>query len=722
LRRFSRYDAVALLIAIGFIVIAIAYSRATPIFEPPDEAAHFLYAHNILTEGRLPLLEDRASVFASQSTQRHHMPLYYLISAVLIGGTDRSDIADFLYQNPLASTGVVTLNNQNVHLHPLNLSPDGTMRAVFILRAFSIALAVGTLLLIYHGVSLLFSPRVGVTAMLLTASIPTFIFISGSISNDNLTTFLFTAGVVWCIHAWKNARLNLRDAALIGIILGGIALSKHNGLALFGVVGVVVIAGSVARRWTWRAALRTLALAGGLAALLAGWWYLRNLQLYGDPFAIKASAAIWGRGNSINVLPRGVLAEAQGIYYSFWMTLGYLNITGPSWLFPYTFILVIGALAGAARLLRRALRQRESDVLFAFGLCALVIAAVIAAQIVTTRQIASSQGRILFPGLLAFSAMIVVGWRTLIPMRWMPLLVLPVTAAALTGPTIYLAEAYRPLTVVDTLPASAQAIDASAEGLHLVGYELDRQTAAPGEIVTGALYFTGSHPEDPRLILRAVDPRTGEPVGGAEFYPGMIPTSTLDSDSIYRAPFRLKLDEADAPQPPVRLGLLIDWRTVADSDPTQGRYLTWDAGTFPVLNAWTRIDPAYQPAPPAVAQTVTFGGLIRLEGYTLTPDGITLVWRALGGLPKDYRLTLGAFDAAGDVVVQADGEVAGFPTSAWIADTTFEDTHRLSLPPDAETIFLGWYDADSGQRLPADPNPRGDDLWPIPLGVPSESG
>ncbi|MCA9910712.1 MAG: hypothetical protein KC519_18780, partial [Anaerolineae bacterium] len=123
MRRFSRYDAAALVIALGFMVITIAYSRATPIFEPPDEAAHFLYAHNILTEGRLPLLEDRASVFASQSTQRHHMPLYYLISAVLISGTDRSDLADFLHPTPLGSTGVVTLNNQNVYLHSLDLAP-----------------------------------------------------------------------------------------------------------------------------------------------------------------------------------------------------------------------------------------------------------------------------------------------------------------------------------------------------------------------------------------------------------------------------------------------------------------------------------------------------------------------------------------------------------------------------------------------------------------------
>lgn len=715
MRSLSRYAAAALLITLGFVVLAAAFSRATPLFEPPDEAAHFLYAHNILEEGGLPLLEDRASVFASQSTQRHHMPLYYLIGAALISGTDRSDAPEFLRQNPLASIGTVSLNNQNLYLHPLDPPEGGTMRAVAILRAFSVALAAGTVLLVYKGASLLFDPRVGVVAALITASIPTFIFIGGSISNDNLTTFLFTAGIVWCARVWKNGRLTLRDAALIGVILGGIALSKHNGLALFGVVGVIALAGAFFRRWSWIDAARTLALAGALAALLAGWWYLRNLQLYGDLLAIRASAGIWGRGDSINTTPRGVLAEAQGIYYSFWMALGYLNVTGPAWLFAGSFVLVIGAAAGSIRVLVLAIRKRHESTLFALGLCLLVIAAVIAAQIVTTRQIASSQGRILFPGLVAFSSLIVIGWGALIPRRYVPMLALLIAAAALTAPTVYLPEAYRPLTVVNALPNSARRIDADAEGLRLVGYELDAVSAAPGDVVEGALYFTGSHPDDPRMILRAMDPRTGEPVGGAEFYPGMIPTSTLDPSRMYRAPFRLRLDLLESPTPPVRLGLLVDWRTASGSSADEGRYLTWDAGTFPTLNAWTRLDPAYQTDTPTVAQDVIFGEAIQLEGYTLTADGIMLVWRALSAMPDDYRLTLGAFDADGNVVVQSDGEVNGFPTSAWIPGMAFEDVRALDVPPDAESIFVGWYRAADQSRLAVEPDVRGDDLWRIDL-------
>lgn len=711
----TRSDSAALVIAVAFALLAAAYSRATPPFEPPDEAPHFLYAHNILVEGGLPLLEDRAVVFASQSTQRHQMPLYYLIGALLISGTDRSDLDQFLIQNHLASIGVVAINNQNLYLHPLDPPTDGTLRAIFILRAYSIALGVGTLLLIYRGASRLFSPRTGVIVMLLAASIPTFIFISASISNDNLVTFLVTAGVVWCIEVWQRARLSLRDAPLIGLILAGTALSKANGLVLFGIIGVLVIVGALTRRWSWRAALQALALAGAISALLAGWWYVRNLNLYGDLLSIQATQRIWGRGDSINTTPLGVLDEARGIYYSFWMTLGYLNVGGPQWLYPYTFVLVVGALIGSIALLIGAVRQRRGDRVFALGLCWLLVLAALAAQVAATRQIASSQGRILFPALLGFAGLIVISWKALLPRRLTPLLVMPIIIAAFTGATIFLPDAYRPLTVVRAPADEARPIDAAAEGLRLVAYALDQTAAAPGDRVTGTLYFTGAHPDNPRLILRAIDRRDGTILGGAEFYPGMIPTATLDPSLIYRAPFRFDLDPAAAPIAPLQLGLLVDWRTLDDGDPAQGRYLTWDAGSPPILDAWTLVDPAFAPAPPAVVVTATFGGSIRLEGYTLADGSIRLIWRALTTLDGDYRLALGAFDAAGAVIAQADGEPAGFPTSAWVAGQVFEDVRAFAPPPEAASIYLGWYAVADGTRLPADPDPRGDALFVIPL-------
>lgn len=72
-------------------------------------------------------------------------------------------------------------------------------------------------------------------------------------------------------------------------------------------------------------------------------------------------------------------------------------------------------------------------------------------------------------------------------------------------------------------------------------------------------------------------------------------------------------------------------------------------------------------------------------------------------------------EAQGIYYAQADGETAGFPTSAWVPNYPFEDVRPLKLSANAAALFVGWYDAENGIRLSADPNPRGDDLWVVAL-------
>lgn len=159
-------------ICVYFVALSIVYATVTPAFEAPDEGAHFLYIHNLLEEHRLPLLESREVVFASHSTQRHQPPLYYLIGAVLIAGTKRSDIDAYLQVNPFAAIGTVSANNQNVYLHPLQYSGD-TATAIWILRLYSIALATLTLWFVYITGRLAFQrASTGLLAMLMVASIP----------------------------------------------------------------------------------------------------------------------------------------------------------------------------------------------------------------------------------------------------------------------------------------------------------------------------------------------------------------------------------------------------------------------------------------------------------------------------------------------------------------------------------------------------------------------
>ncbi|NJL93032.1 MAG: hypothetical protein HC915_04570 [Anaerolineae bacterium] len=123
--------------------LGVLYIQSTPPFEAPDESSHFLYIHNWLETGQLPVLEDRATVLGSGSAQRHHPPLYYGLGALLIAGTDRNDLEDYLLLNPAGAPGVLTLGNQNVFLHSPTSPSAQTSLAIRVLRSFSLCLAAG---------------------------------------------------------------------------------------------------------------------------------------------------------------------------------------------------------------------------------------------------------------------------------------------------------------------------------------------------------------------------------------------------------------------------------------------------------------------------------------------------------------------------------------------------------------------------------------------------
>lgn len=710
----------ALLILLYFVLAASAYAAATPIFEAPDEAAHFLYIHNLLKTGELPVLEGRAETFASGSTQRHHPPLYYLAGAVLIAGTDRSDLLEYLIFNPLASLGTVSPNNQNAYLHNSPPPPPGqTPLAVAILRAYSIALAAGTLWLVYRSGELAFEDRrTGLLAMLLAASIPSFVFISASVNNDNLVTFLFAAGVWWSLRLWQRRAVTAADSLILGAILGAAALTKLNGAVLFPVVYLFALVGAARGLYPWRQAAQLIALSLAMAALVAGWWYARNVQLYGDPLAMQATLAVWSRGTPPATL-EAALSEAEGVWRSFWMVLGQFNVGGPGWLYPYAAVAVAAAGLGVARNLAARPRPTVGVLLFA---CAAVIAALIAA----TQWINVSQGRILFPMLAGFTPLAAHGWLALLGRRLGILPVLPLIAVTLAAPLTALPDAYAPLERVEAVPPSAVPLDLHAESLALLGYELREAAAAPGSEVRLWVYFRGQHAEAPVLFVQALNPVTQVPLGGADLYPGMVSTSRLDPAAIYRAPVAFRLEAISAPCPPCRLDLTLGWR-VLETD----RYLPLTTGVggpadFPRLPGpvVTARDTALPE--PAKAAGVTFGEAIRLEGYTLgvtelaageTLD-VSLYWQALIEPGRDWTLAFGLLDGQGQVAAQADGPPAAYPTSAWIAGVPFVDERALPLPPGLRLgtyrLYVGWYDPAQGDHLPARGEGTAGDLFFLP--------
>ena len=110
-------------------------------------------------------------------------------------------------------------------------------------------------------------------------------------------------------------------------------------------------------------------------AVLAAWWYVRNLQLYGEPTGLRTMIEIVGpRKTTYTVFT--MLREMQGLRISFWALFGWLNIIGPDWFLSLMDILTAAAVLGGIVWVVRQLRARRFDVLLPIGILGIAECAV----------------------------------------------------------------------------------------------------------------------------------------------------------------------------------------------------------------------------------------------------------------------------------------------------------------------------------------------------------
>lgn len=127
--------------------------------------------------------------------------------------------------------------------------------------------------------------------------------------------------------------------------------------------------------------------------------------------------------------------------------------------------------------------------------------------------------------------------------------------------------------------------------------------------------------------------------------------------------------------------------------------------------------PLAQPQP-AVPLHATLGEQVELLGYdTIDADDglyVSLYWRALRRLSKDYAIFVHLRDADNRTIANADHQPYGghAPTSRWPGGAVIKETIRLDLPPDlpdgAYRIMVGMYAPDTLERLPVQADSSGE--------------
>lgn len=717
-----------MLICVLYVVLAAMYMRAVPLLESSDEAAHFLYVHNLLEDRALPVIESREQIAAQTdlvrrwSLESHQPPLYYTLGAILISPTERDDIETYLRPNPLIFLRGIMQDNANKWLHPVETS-GGTAAAVWILRLYSLVLSTGTLIIIYRAAHLLFDWPTAVMAMALVASMPTYLNIGSSVNNDNLVTFLYSAGVYVTLLMWRDGLLR-RHIVRLSLILSAIALTKITGLTLFGVVGFGLLLGLWRRRWTWTELLRASVVLAVVPLVLAGGWYLRNWTLYGDPIASTATQALWGREFAKPLESAGGWLEINRIWRSFWAMIGHLHqpvyARGGVYLYVtgLTVIAIIGLMMASVRGRLFTASRRDSLLVVL-----LAVALPVGALLFGTRSIDISYGRLLFPALIGFAPLLMFGLRTIL--RWFaPLLIVQLALFAVVFALEDVPRAYPRLDAVATLPDEVTPVNVSAGAnvsagdLMIVGYQSGTKTSTPGGWLDFDVYLTGTHADNPALFLTVLDPITEDALTTAAVYPGGAATDVLPKGVLYRAPVSIRLPQTMPALSPRLLRLQLGWQTPLETD-----YLPLIRDGVPVealvLDAAVLVDPRYEAPTLQTPVSAAYGSpaAITLEGYTLSATDaqagetltLSLRWRthqALTDMPDDkWVLTAQLLDPSGALAAQDDGALPGYPAAVWQPDTVTTDERIFEIPADAAPgeyrVLVGWYRLSDLVRLPA---------------------
>ena len=737
----SPHKSVLLLIVILYLILGFAYSSLNPILESPDELLNYENIRFIAEQQRLPVLQP------GEFSKAHHPPLYYVLGAVLTGWVTNEQLHE-LAANTNPFWGYRTYesgaDNKSQYLHDAALEGLPFRDAVLgirLMRWLSLLLGAGVVVTIYASTRELIpaEPDLAWGAAALVAFNPMFLFIQSSVHNDALTNILAALTVFGVLRYWQHGPA-LGRVAFIAVFAALGILTKITFLFL----GPFILLALVLRCWQdrtstpdwWRTALKMLAVGAGLVLLIAGWWFVRNQMLYGEPTSMQIQASIWQpRENAPDW--SAAIGELGFLRDSFWGVFGFGQILLHK---PVYLLLALFDLAAAVGLILWALRARRLGGIYrAQGLLVVVL------LLAPLTAFAATFGRMAVSGSADFGRYLFTTYAVLAPLailgltEWLPLVrrvhwqrpFLFTLASIFLLLAIYallsvLKPAYAPPPIHTDVAEieDMTAVNVSYPGLaDLIGYRLQPETAASTgsvqavEKVDVTLYWqvTGTTDKDYPLFVQLVT-TDGERVAGRDTHPGLgnYPTSQWQPGEIIED--RVPVYIPAAVQEPTGVYVNIGLR-----DET-GDYLSTDAGFDTVtldmlrLAAENDVEPVGQPV------FYELGGVVDLMGVEWAGDTaaatnsvqaaagttipFTLTWQAQQTPETDYVVFVHLLNSAGELEATADGPPANgsFPTHLWQPGDTVIDQRLLELPLELThgtyQVLVGWYRLDDLSRLP----------------------
>ena len=500
----------------------------------------------------------------------------------------------------------------------------------------------------------------------------------------------------------------------LGIVLGLGALTKTSALALLPITGLAVMVAAW-RKGSWRE-FWAGAFATALPVLLiAGWWYLRNVQLYGDITGINAFIDVLGK----RAAPASLLqlwGERWGFMLSYWGLFGGVNVPLDYWgyhvLNGLAILAVIGVIVYFMTMTWRWFREdpihswrdftyelrdylQGRAALFLVGLFGVIVVALLTQW---ARVTWSSQGRLVFSAISTWSIYFVLGLATIATRRFAK----PFIASV--GAFMFVVSALAPFTTIAPVYAQPAPLTAAApqisldvtfaDQLKLIGADVASSSARPGGQSEITLYWQALKPieKDYSTFVHLLD-ANDIVVAQRDMYPGqgLWPTSQMKPGDIIASRYVLNIPAtAYAPDQ-------LKWEVGAYDFATQQRLPASSGGDNVRFGS---VGLAAQSGDVPNPMQVNLGDQIELIGYSLdrraaSPSEsifLTLYWRARSKISADYTVFTHVLQPPETIWAQQDKPLQP-PSSSWPIGQVVSDTYELKIKPDAPP---GVYDIEVG--------------------------
>ena len=737
-RRVERTILVFILVFFG--ILGVVYSVVVPPFEASDELWHYPMVKYIADHWALPV--QVPGVETPWRQEGSQPPLYYALAAAVTCWIDTSDMPAVRHLNRHVDNGIATPDgniNLVVHHPAREVFPwRGTVLAVHLIRLLSVLMGIAAIYLTYLIVQEVFPdrPELALGAAAAHGFTPMYVFISGSVNNDNLVVPLSSWALLMLLRLARSEAqspkhrrsrigdverqtpsINLRSLLVsyvpVGFVLGLAALTKTSSLALTVLTALVVTVRAVRRR-SWLEFL-----VGGLATsvpllIVTGWWFLRNLWLYGDLTGFAMFFEVLGT--------RDVPADVSQMWrerYSFaagyWGNFGGLNVPMSPWIYDVlNGLAIVAALGLVVGLVKGQIANRKSSALgqesrtpgpvirhLPFVMLLLWGLGVLLPWLLWWARITwSSQGRLIFTAIPVWSLLLVLGLASWLPRRWGGWAVAAFTGFLLTlaliAPVVWIRPAYAlPGGLTDDqVAAIPHPLEADFGGMmRLVGYDLAADAVEPGGQVDVVLYWEALAPTDRDYTVFVHLLGEGELlVAQRDTFPGVGLLSTTWLEPGFRWADRYVLQVPETAYAPdtaqIQVGLY---------DSTSGARIPVAGlgGGEPVGDnvRFGRVQVRARPGDVPNPVFISFGDKMGLVGYDVERRVVrpgetvvlTLYWQGLEPMEANYNISAQFVDARQRKAAQQDGwpSNGAAPTSSWEPGRVVVDGHELTVYPEA---------------------------------------